>query len=117
MKVAKLLALAAVLGMVGVAVAAEDAPKRTRTRGVYGKIVKVDGTNITVASRTRGSKDTKEVIVATDAKTVVTIDGEASSVDKLAKDMHVRITPATGTAAKISASTKARERRKKPAAE
>ncbi len=116
MKVAKLLALAAVLGMVGFAMA-QDAPKKTRTRGVYGKIVKVEGTNIVVATRTRGSEDTKEVTVATDDKTVVTLDGAASSLDKLAKDMFVRITPATGTAEKVIASTKRPERPKKPAAE
>jgi hypothetical protein len=116
MKVAKLLALVVVLGMVGVAVAAEgDAPKKTRTPGIWGKIVKVEGTNIVVAARTRGSEDTKEVTVATDDKTVVTLDGKEAKLADLKADMFVRITPATGTAEKVIASTKMPERPKKPA--
>ena len=115
MKVATLLALVAVLGMVGVAVAAEgDAPKKTRTPGIWGKIVKVEGTNIVVAARTRGSEDTKEVTVATDDKTVVTLDGKEAKLANLKADMFVRITPATGTAEKVVAMTKMPER-KKPA--
>jgi hypothetical protein len=116
MKVAKLLALVVVLGMVGVAVAAEgDAPKKTRTPGIWGKIVKVEGTNIVVASRTRGSTETKEVTVATDDKTVFTLDEKEAKLADLKADMFVRITPATGTAEKVIASTKMPERPKKPA--
>jgi len=116
MKVAKLLALVVVLGMVGVALAAEgDAPKKTRTPGIWGKIVKVEGTNIVVASRTRGSTETKEVTVATDDKTVFTLDEKEAKLADLKADMFVRITPATGTAEKVIASTKMPERPKKPA--
>ena len=114
MKVGKLLALAAILCMVGVAMA-QDAPKKTRTPGVFGKIVKIDGTSIVVAARTRGSEDTKEVTVATDDKTVVTLDEKEAKLADLKADMFVRITPATGTAEKVIASTKMPERPKKPA--
>lgn len=116
MKVAKLLALVAILGMVGFAMA-QDAPKKERTRGIFGKIVKVDGKNIVVATRTRGSEDTKEVTVATDDKTVVTLDEKEAKLADLKADMFVRITPATGTAEKVIASTKMPERKKKPAEE
>jgi hypothetical protein len=116
MKVGKLLALAVVLGMVGVAVAAEgDAPKKTRTPGIWGKIVKVEGTNIVVAARSRDSKETKEVTVATDANTKVTLDEKEAKLADLKADMFVRITPATGTAEKVVAMTKMPERKKKPA--
>ncbi len=114
MKVAKLLALAVVLGMVGVAMAAEDAPKKARPAGIMGKIVKVDGTNIVIAKRTRGSKDTTEVTVATDAKTVVTLDRKEATLADLKADMFVFVTPETGTAAKVSAMTKMPEHKKKP---
>ena len=115
MKVAKLLALAVVLGMVGVAVAAEgDAPKKTRPPGIMGKIVKIDGTNIVIAKRTRGSDQTTEVTVATDDKTVVTLDRKEAKLADLKADMFVFVTPETGTAAKVSAMTKMPER-KKPA--
>lgn len=116
MKVTKLLALAVVLGMVGIAVAAEgDAPKKARTPGIWGKIVKVEGANIVVASRTRDSKETKEVTVATDEKTVVTLDEKEAKLADLKADMFVRITPATGTAEKVMAMTKMPEHKKKPA--
>jgi len=117
MKVGKLLALAAILCMVGFAMAQDapkDAPKKTRTPSIWGKIVKVEGTNIVVASRNRDTKETKEVTVATDANTKVTLDEKEATLADLKADMFVRITPATGTAEKVIASTKMRERPKKP---
>jgi hypothetical protein len=117
MKVTKLLALAVVLGMVGVAVAAEgDAPKRTRPPGLRGKVVSVDTTakTVTIMKYARAEADRKEVTVDASAA-VVTLDGEASSLDKLAKDMYVTITPETGKAEKIVALTKMPEHKKKPA--
>jgi pectate lyase len=113
MKVGKLLALVAILGMVGFAMA-QDEPKKKRTPGVFGKIVKIEDKNIVVASRTRGSEETKEVTVVTDDKTVVTLDEKEAKLADLKADMFVRITPATGTAEKVNAFTKMPERKRKP---
>jgi hypothetical protein len=118
MKLATLLALVAVMGLVGVVVAA-DAPKEApkdkpaHDMGIRGKIVKVEGANVVVKTWARGGEG-KEVTVVTDDKTVVTIDEKDAKVADLKADLFVRITPAEGTAQKIVASTKAPER-KKPA--
>jgi len=121
MKVAKLLALVVVLGMVGVAVAAEgDAPKKTRPPGLRGKIVSVAADSIVIMKYARAEADRKEVTVKTTADTKVTIDGVADKkVTDLAKDMYVTIMPENSStdtpAVKIVASTKMPERPKKPA--
>ncbi len=93
MKAAMLLALVAVLGMVGFCVA-EDAPKC-----LAGTVVKVDGANVTVKVAD------KEVVVVTDEKTAVTVDGKEAKVADLKAGMAVTVTPDTGTAAKIVATT------------
>jgi len=116
MKVAKLLALAAVLGMAGFAMAQDapkEAPKKTRTPGLRGKIVKVEGTNVTISQRARGGGEAKEVTVDASAA-AVTLDGKEAKVADLKADMFVTITPETGKAEKITAFTKMPER-KKPA--
>ena len=57
----------------------------------------------------------EEVTIATDASTVVTIDKVAGKVSDIQVDMYVKISPATGTAKTIDASTKKPEgRNKKP---
>ncbi|MCY2932004.1 MAG: hypothetical protein NTV86_21420 [Planctomycetota bacterium] len=95
--VALLLAGALVLSVTAIVVAA-DAPATLK-----GRIVKVDGANVTVKT---GHGDTaKEVVVVTDDKTVVTIDGAAKTVADLKEKMRVVVTPATGTATKIEAKT------------
>jgi ABC-type enterochelin transport system substrate-binding protein len=93
MKAAKLLAVFAVLGMVSFCVA-QDAPKC-----LTGTVVKVDGANVTVKAAE------KEVVVATNDKTVVTIDGKEAKVADLKAGMAVTVTPDTGTATKIVATT------------
>ncbi len=93
MKAAKLLAVFAVVGMVSFCVA-QDVPK-----SLEGTVVKVDGANVTVKAAE------KEVVVATDDKTVVTVDGEEAKVADLKAGMAVTITPDTGTATKIVATT------------
>jgi len=116
MKTAKLLAFVAVFAMAGLAMA-QDAPKKerkARPKGIMGKIVKVEDGSIIIAKRTRGSKETTEVTVATDADTVVTVDRKKASLADLKADMFVFITPETGTAKKISAMTKRPERKRKP---
>jgi hypothetical protein len=114
MKVAKLLALVVVLGMVGVAVAAEgDAPKKTRPPGLRGQVVKVDGTNVVVKKWAREEADRKEVTVDASGA-AVTIDGAEAKLADLKEGMYVTITPETGKAEKIVAVTKRPERPKKP---
>jgi hypothetical protein len=93
MKAAKLLAVFAVLGMVSFCVA-QDAPK-----SLAGTVVKVDGANVTVKAAD------KEVVVATDENTAVTVDGKAAKVADLKAGMAVTVTPETGTATKIVATT------------
>jgi len=78
-----------------------------RSPGLYGKIVKVDGTNVVVATRERGGT-AKEVTVATDDKTEITVDGKAAKLEDLKADMRVYVTPPTGTATKVSVSTGSR---------
>jgi hypothetical protein len=116
MKLVKLLAVAAVLAVAGSAYAAEaaaEAPKKAgRTKGLRGKIVKVEDGKITVKTMARGTTESKEVTVATDDKTVVTLDKKEAKVADLKVDMYVHVTPAEGTATKISAMTKAPEPRK-----
>jgi hypothetical protein len=123
MKVAKMLAMAAVLAMVaGVALAADEGGKKRpeRAPGLRGKIVRVEGTSVVIKKWAREEAQRTEVTVATDDKTAVTIDGKEATVANLAKDMYVLITPETGTAQKILARTKlvrgpGKGDRKKPA--
>ncbi len=121
MKAAKLLAFAAVLGMVGFAMAADkEAPKkkRVRTPGIMGTIADIEGKvpdlTLTIDKRTRGSKETTKVTVKTDVDTKVTIDRKEAELSGLTKGMYVRISPVTGTAKRISAWTKRPERKRKP---
>jgi len=116
MKLVKLLAIAAALAVAGSAYAedAADAPKKGgRQKGLRGKVVKVDGSNVVITTHARGEKEAKEVTVATDEKTVVTIDKKEAKVADLKADMFVHVSPAEGTATKISAMTKMPERGKR----
>lgn len=110
MKLVNLLVAALILCVAG-AVIAQDAPTTKPKRDMIGgKIVKVDGATVTIKTRARGGAEGKEVAVTTDDKTVVTLDGKEAKVADLKADMFVRVSPATGTATKIVATTKAPER-------
>jgi hypothetical protein len=116
MKLANLLAVVAILGLAGMAYAADEpspspSPK-PKFDGIGGKIVKVDGAKITVKTRAHRGEDAKEVVVTTDDKTTVTLDDKDAKVADLKVDMFVRVSPAEGTATKIVASTKMPERHK-----
>lgn len=115
MKFAKgILALALVLGVAGLAeagpkkteagaaAAAADKPKAAAdkpkaAKGVKGKVVKVDGTNLVIAV----GKDGTEKTIATDDKTKVTIEGKEATLADLKAGLMVAISPAEGTAATI----------------
>jgi hypothetical protein len=110
MKVAKLLAMAAVVGLVSYAlVAAEgDAPKKERPKGIYGKIVKADDKAVTVKTKVKDGEG-KEVTIAIDDKTVVMVDKKEAKAADLKADMMCFVTPETASdkvaAEKISAWT------------
>ena len=87
-----------VLGVASFAMAARDKGAKAPA-GLHGVVVSVDGTNLKIKVK----KD--EQTVATDANTVVTIDGEAKTLGDLKAGMNVTVTPATGTATKIEAKT------------
>lgn len=111
MKVARLLAMAAVVGLVSYAlVAAEgDAPKKERPKGIYGKITKVGDKSITVQTWAKEEADRKTVEVAVDDKTTVTLDEKEAKLADLKDGMRVFITPETASdkvaATKIAART------------
>jgi len=86
--------------------AADKKADEKKAKNVRGEVVKVDGNKITIKV-----KD-KEVVVTTDDKTQVTIEGNAGKVSDLKAGQKVVVTPAEGTATKISV-PKAKE--KKPA--
>lgn len=121
MKVAKLLAFAAVLGMVSMAMAADKKPpkeKGKRVPSIRGKILEINGANLVIGKRTRGSKDVEKVTVATNAETKVTLDRKEATVAELKVDMYVSITPENASetvpAAKIMAMSKMPERKPRP---
>src|SRR5437016_14004402 len=68
-----------------------------KAKNVRGEVVKVDGTKVTLKT-----KDNKEVVVTTDDKTEVTIEGNAAKLADLKPGQKVVVTPAEGTAQKIS---------------
>jgi hypothetical protein len=108
--VAVMLAGALVLGLVSIVVAADSATADM----LRGKVVKVDGVNLTV--KTGRGDAAKEVVVITDDKTAVTLDGKAAKVADLKEGNWVRVTPVTGTATKIEAFTKRPTKSGTPAA-
>ena len=95
----KWMAVLAIVAMVSAVRAADDAPKPKNNKGLRGKVVKVDGTNLIISSGKKGEE--KEVTVATDAKTVVTIEGKEGKLADLTAGQRVVVTPPTGTAEKI----------------
>jgi len=90
------LVLCAVVGLMASVVLAEETEK---VATLTGTVVKVDGTNVVVQA------GEKEVTVATDENTTVTVDGKAAKLTDLQPKMDVVVTPAEGVAAKIEATT------------
>ena len=101
MKLAKILAAVCVLGLVGYVLADEPTTKPSHPNALQGKVVKVEGTDVTIHTRKHG-----EVVVKTDDKTVVTIDDNDAKVSDLKEGMRVWVTPPEGVATKITARTK-----------
>jgi len=96
---AKFLAVLAIVGFVGFVGAADKPAKEGKKAGVRGEVVSVDGASVKIKTKDG------EVTVATDDKTVVTVDGAASKVADLKAGQRVMVSPATGTAATIEVKT------------
>ncbi|HEV8606828.1 MAG TPA: hypothetical protein VGQ99_15895 [Tepidisphaeraceae bacterium] len=102
MKVLLVLVVAiGLMGFVGPANAADPAPppakkEEKKAKNVRGEVVKVDGNKVTIKV-----KD-KEVVVTTDDKTEVMIEGSPGKVADLKAGQKVVVTPAEGTATKIA---------------
>lgn len=80
---------------------AGDAGRRPEN-AIFGTVVKVDGTNLIIKT---GGKDGKEVTVATDANTKVTIDGNDAKLADLKPGNRVVVTPKEGVAKEIRCRT------------
>ena len=89
------------MGFVATSYAADPAPapagkdEAKKEKNVRGEVVKVEGDKVTVKT-----KD-KEIVVATDDKTQVIIEGNPGKVADLKAGQRVVVTPAEGTATKI----------------
>ena len=113
MKVAKLLAVVAVLGIAGSAFAQGRTGRGDpNLRPLVGQIVKVEEGKITVKpTMVRPGGDANAVVVVTtDDKTVVTLDEKEAKVADLKAELYVTVTPREGLATKIVATTKKPER-------
>jgi hypothetical protein len=92
-----------VMGVVGIAVAADGADKpKDKPKVLRGTVVKVDGKNVIISTRASRNAEAKEVTVVTDEKTKIVIpDKEGATLADLKADMRVSVTPETGTAEQI----------------
>lgn len=106
----------AIMGFVTRSYAADPAPApekkadEKKAKNVRGEVVKVDGNKVTIKT-----KD-KEIVVTTDDKTEVSIEGSAAKLADLKAGQKVVVTPAEGTATKIAVPKPKAKADKKPAA-
>ncbi|MBI5723686.1 MAG: hypothetical protein HZA50_07000 [Planctomycetes bacterium] len=122
--VALMLAVVAVLGLVvGTVVVAQDAPKTDppkadQPKPLVGKVAKAADDKgvleVTPFKRVKEGEKVENVKVATDDKTVVTLDGKEAKLADLKEGLFVKVTPAEGTATKIEATTEAPKRPGRP---
>ena len=113
MMLGTVLAVLAVLGLVGVAMAADGNATTRPARPLMGQVKSVDDANsiVIVKQAARRGGEAKEVTVVCDAKVEVTVDKVAGKLADLKADMYVTITPAEGKATKIVATKEAPARR------
>jgi len=92
------------------AYAADPAPAKKadekKAKNVRGEVVKIDGNKVTIKA-----KD-KEIVVVTDDKTQIMIEGAPGKFADLKVGQKVVVTPAEGTATKIAVP---KPKEKKPA--
>ena len=111
MKLGKLFALVALLGVAGMVMAQPTSRPGTRgARGVFGKVVKIDGMKITASQMARPGTEAKEVVITTDEKTTFKVDDKDAKLADVKVDMYVRAMPAEGVATEVTATTKMPER-------
>ncbi|MBI5723685.1 MAG: hypothetical protein HZA50_06995 [Planctomycetes bacterium] len=115
--VALMLAVVAVLGLVaGTVLVAQDAPPKPEAKPLVGKVAKAADDKgvleVTPMKKPKEGEKVENVKVATDDKTVVTLDQKEAKVADLKEGYFVRVTPAEGTATKIEASTKGPEHKR-----
>jgi hypothetical protein len=96
MKVARLLAMVAVIGLVSYGLMAADGDTHQKAKAVYGKITKVAEKSVTIKTMVKDGEG-KELTIAVDDKTVVTIDKKEAKLADLKADMTCRITPDTAS--------------------
>jgi len=108
-----LLVAIGVMGFVSRVHAADPAPAQKadekKAKNVRGEVVKVDGNKVTIKA-----KD-KEIVVTTDDKTEVVIEGTAAKLADLKAGQRVVVTPAEGIATKIAVPKPKAKADKKPA--
>ncbi|MFB3893053.1 MAG: hypothetical protein ACE15C_13630 [Phycisphaerae bacterium] len=97
-----LLVVALVVGFTGMLMSQERP-----ARPLMGTIVKVDGKNIVIKTMARGGEGEEKTVV-TDDKTKFIVDAEEGKLADLKAEMRVVITPATGTAETVNATSKGR---------
>lgn len=103
MKFMNLVAVVGILAIAGaVVVAADHKDSTTKADALKGKVVKADANSVTV----KPFRGDTNVVVAVDANTVVTVDAAKATISDIKADMFVTVTPGTGTATKIEATTK-----------
>jgi len=73
---------------------------------LVGTVVSVDGTNVKISKKGKAGEAAQDVVVETDANTVITVDGVAAKLTDLQPGMSVKVTPSTGKATKIEATSK-----------
>jgi hypothetical protein len=115
-----LLVAIALTGVVAPAYAADEKPAKKadakKKSQVKGEITKIDGSAITLKVKDKAAATTKEIVIATDDKTQIMIEGTPSKVADLKVGQRVVVSPAEGTAAKIQVPKAKEKPEKKPAA-
>jgi hypothetical protein len=104
---AALLVSFALLGFVSVAQAARGGKKAAN--GVNGAVVSVASETtpktITIKVKEKATGETKEVTVTVDDSTKYTLDGADAKLTDIKAGQRVKVTPATGTATAVAATT------------
>jgi preprotein translocase subunit YajC len=97
MKVARLFAMVAVIGLISYALVAADGDTHQKPKGLYGTITKVADKLITIQTMAKEEADRKTVEVAVDDKTAVTVDKAEAKLADLKAGMRCFITPDTAS--------------------
>ena len=101
------------MGFVGRAYGAD--PPAKKAKNVRGEVVKIDGNKVTLKIKDKeAAGGTKDIVIATDDKTQIMIEGTPGKLADLKVGQKVVVTPAEGTATKIAVPKPKTE--KKPAA-